>query len=393
MKKTFYKWLAITNPWTYTFEVQSLFPDWIIWKAVINVLWDSGESNFELINISYPTNWSTETKPYISVMWECENLKNSPVVVYLNNKVVNSWYTNIKWWFNLSAQELISWDNIIQVKIVDLNNVVLWESPAITIKYKPVEDGVYSWIEIIPGKEWKQWDKFVFNVYTNDSVNSAQLIFSDWSKYTMDRIWQWLFSKELVATFSWNINISVSLMENSNEKIYENISSIFVQENNAITNIKFTSTGIDGSQVLVSWETIWSIEKYKINYWTWKDDLINSNIVSSSTILINNLQKDTTYYFQIIPVDAESHNSWEPSEIVEYKPETLSCVVKWIKVRKEQIWDNHYLVRDPVENVTSYEVYKSDWADMTDARLVWNLTGTRFQYLFDKDAQKDEYAY
>jgi hypothetical protein len=100
-----------------------------------------------------------------------------------------------------------------------------------------------------------------------------------------------------------------------------------------------------------------------------------------------------TYFFQIIPMDAESHNSWDPSEIVEYHPADLSCVVKWIKVRKEQIWDNYYLVRDPVENVTSYEVYKSDWADMTDARLVWNLTWTRFQYLFDKDAKKDEYAY
>ncbi|MBO4517013.1 hypothetical protein J5751_06400 [bacterium] len=45
-------------------------------------------------------------------------------------------------------------------------------------------------------------------------------------------------------------------MQNLNEKIYENVSSIFVQENNAITNIKFTSTGIDGSQVIVSRETI-----------------------------------------------------------------------------------------------------------------------------------------
>lgn len=392
-KKTFSKWLAITKAWTYTLEVDSLFPEWIIWKAVVNVAWDTGTSSFELVDISYPTNWSTETKQYVSVMWSCENLKNSPIVVYLNDKVVNSWYTDIKWWFNVSVQELISWDNTIQAKILDVNGVVLWESPTIIVKYKPVEDGVYSWIDIIPWKEWKQWDKFVFNVYTDDSVNSAQLIFSDWSKFSMDRIWQWLFSKELVATFSWNIDISVSLMQNLNEKIYENVSSIFVQENNAITNIKFTSTGIDGSQVIVSRETIWTIEKYKINYWTWKDDLINSETVSSSTILINNIQKDTTYYFQIIPMDAESHNSWEPSEIVEYHSDDLSCIVKGIKVRKEQIWDNYYLVRDPVENVTSYEVYKSDWADMTDARLVWNLTWTRFQYLFDKDATKDEYAY
>ena len=392
-KKTFFKWLSITKAWTYTIEVSSLFPEWIIWKAVVNVQWEEESSSFELIDISYPSNWSIETKAYISVMWSCEKLKNSPVVIYLNDRVVNSWYTDMKWGFNLSAQELNSWDNTIQARIIDVNGIVLWESPTVIVKYKPQTDGAYSWISIIPWNTWKQWDKFVFNVYTDDSVNSAQLMFSNWLKYTMDRIWQWLFTKELVATFSGNIDISLSLTENSNEKIYEKIESIFVEENTAITNIKFTSTGVDGTQVIVSRETIWSVDKYKINYGTGKNDLTSSEIVSSSTILINNLQKDILYYFQIIPMDAESHNSWDPSEVVEYHPTSVSCVVKGIKVRKEQIWDNYYLVRDPVENVSSYEVYKSDWADMTDARLVWHLTWTRFQYLFDKDAKKDEYAY
>ena len=392
-KKTFSKWLQISKAWTYTIEVDSLFPEWIIWKAAVSVIGNGWWSDFELIDISYPTNWSTETKQYVSVIWSCEKLKNSPINIYLNDRMVNSWYTDIKWWFNLSAQELLSWDNTIQAKIIDLDGIVLWESATITVKYKPIEDGVYSWIDIIPWREWKQWDKFVFNVYTEDSVNSAQLKFSNWLSYTMDRIWQGLFSKELVATFSGNIDISLSLFENWNERSYEKIDSIFVKESNAIINIKFTSTGVDWTQVIVSWESIWGIDKYKINYWTGKDNLNNSETVSSSTILINNLQKDALYYFQIVPMDADSHNSGDPSEIVEYRPAAASCVVKWIKVRKEQIGDNYYLVWDPVENVTSYEVYRSDWADMTDARLVWSLTGTRFQYLFDKDAQKDEYAY
>ena len=392
-KKTFSKWLKVTKAWIYTLKVETLYPDWIEWNAVIYVAWDIWNGWTEPINISYPINWSTETKPYVSVMWSCENLKNSIVLIYLNDIIVNSGYTDIEWWFNVSAQELLSWDNTIQAKIVDVNGVVLWESPVISLKYKSQEDGVFSWIEILPWKEWKQWDKFIFNVYTNDSVNSAQLMFSNWLQYTMDRISQWLFSKELVATFSWNIDISLSLTENWNEKIYENVDSIFIKESNAIINIKFTSTGIDGTQVIVSWETIWSVDKYQINYGTGKDNLNTSEIITSSTILINNLQHDTSYYFQITPLDASSHNSGEPSEIVEYRLAARPCVVKWIKVRKEQIWDNYYLVRDPVENVISYEVYKSDREDMTDARLVWSLTGTRFQYLFDKDATKEEFAY
>lgn len=393
-KKTFSKWLKFDKAWTYSIEIDSIYPEWVKWKAVVSVVWDTWTSSFEPIEISYPTNWSTETKPYVSVMWSCENLKNSPVVVYLNDKSVNSGYTDIKWGFNLSVQELLSWDNTIQVKIMDVNGLVLGESATITVKYKSMEDGVFSWIEILPWKQWKQWDRFTFNVYTQDSVNLAQIRFSDWSEYTMDRVGQWVFSKELVAEFSGNIDISLRLIENSNTKEYEKIDTIFVQENNAIINVKFTATGVDGTQVIISWETIGTIEKYKVNYGTGKDDLNTSETVSTSTILIDNLKGDEYYYFQIIPMDNEFHNSWEPTEIMEYHHQAVQpCIVKWIKVRKEQIGDNYFLVWDPVENVTSYEVYKSDWADMTDARLVWNLTWTRFQYLFDKDAKKEEYAY
>lgn len=393
-KKTFSKWLKFSKAWTYSIVIDSIYPEWLNWKAVVNVIGDSWESSFEPIEISYPANWSTESKPYVSVMWSCEKLKTSPVLVYLNDKVVNSGTTDIKWWFNLSVQELLSWDNIIQVKITDLNWVVLWESATITVKYKPIEYGAFSWIEILPWKEWKQWDEFTFNVYTDDSVNLAQIKFSDWSEYTMDRIGQGVFSKKMIVKFSGHIDISLRLTENSNIKEYEKIDSIFIKESNAVINVKFTSTGIDGTQVIVSRETIWTIEKFKINYGTGKDNLNNSETISSSTLLVNNLQEDTYYYFQIVPMDIELHNSGEPTEIIEYYHQsTQPCVVKWIKVRKEQIWDNYYLVWDPIENVTSYEVYRSDWADMTDARLVWNLTWTRFQYLFDKDAKKEEYAY
>ena len=392
-KKTFSKWLKVTKAWIYTLKVETLYPDWIEWNAVIYVAWDIWNGWTEPINISYPINWSTETKPYVSVMWSCENLKNSIVLIYLNDIIVNSGYTDIEWWFNVSAQELLSWDNTIQAKIVDVNGVVLWESPVISLKYKSQEDGVFSWIEILPWKEWKQWDKFIFNVYTNDSVNSAQLILSNGLKYSMDRIWQWLFSKEIEAIFTWTADISVSLTVNSDEKIYENADTISVREYVWVKNIKFTTTGVDWSQVVVSWETVWNISRYQITYWTGKNDLTKSTVVSSSSILIENLEKDTTYYFQIIPQDENSHTSWDPSDVVEYRPSALACVVKWIKVVTEKIWDNYYLVRDPVENAISYEVYRSDWADMTDARLVWSLTGTRFQYLYNPDATKDEYAF
>lgn len=393
-QKTFSKWLKITKAWTYILQIEDP-SDWWKWEATIIVQWDTQSSSTENITISYPISSSVESKSFLNVLWSCEKLKNSPVILYLNGKIANSWYTDNKWNFSVLVWDFLSGENEIQAKIVDINNVVLWESPVISITYQSVQEGMLKSIEILPSREVKQWDKMNFNVGTDDSVSSAQLVFSNGLKYSMDRIWQWLFTKEIsTATFFGNIDVSVSLVENWNEKVYENKDVFSVQEYIWISNIKFAASWVDGSQVIVSWETIWSIEKFVVNYGTNKDNLANSETVSSSTVLINNLQKDTSYYFQIVPIDtSDSHKIWEASEIVEYHPAALSCVVKWIKVTTEQIWDNYYLVWDPVENAISYEVYKSDWADMTDARLVWSLTGTRFQYLFDKDSKKDEYAF
>lgn len=393
--KTFSKWLEIRKAWNYTLRVYTL-DGWAwtpTWSANIKVLWESGNQQTETINIEYPIDWSTETKWYVTVMWSCEKLKNSPVIIYLNDRVAWSGRTDVKWDFSILVPDLLSWGNEIQAKIVDINNLVLWESPIISVKYQQLEDERYKWIEILPSKDVKQWDKITLNVKTEDSINSAQIILSNGLKYSMDRVWQWLFSKEIETTFTWMVDISVSLVVGSDEKIYEKADTLSVKEYIWVSNIKFTATGIDWSQVVVSWETIWDIPKFQIVYWTWKNDLTKSTVVTSSSILIENLEKDITYYFQIIPQDENSHTSWDPSDVVEYRPSALSCVVKWIKVTNEKIWDNYYLVWDPVENAISYEVYRSDWADMTDSRLVWSLTGTRFQYLYNPDATKDEYAF
>ena len=185
--KTFSKWLEIRKAWDYTIRVNWI-DEWD-WSTNIKVVWESGSQQTEPIDITYPIDGSTETKDYITVLWSCEKLKNSPVVVYLNDKIVWSWQTDAKWNFSVLVSNLLSWGNEVQAKIVDINNVVLGESPVIAVKYQQLEDWTYKWIEILPSREVKQSDKVTFNVRTDDLVNSVQLIFSNWSKYSMDRIW------------------------------------------------------------------------------------------------------------------------------------------------------------------------------------------------------------
>lgn len=393
--KTFWWWLTINKEWNYKILVYGLSDSDGMWYADVSVVGENGIQDTETIEIAYPSDWAIESKNNVTVVWACEKLKNSPVIIYLNGKAVGSWNTDSKWNFSVYTPNLLSGKNEIQAKIVDINNIVLGESKIISVEYKSLDDGIYKSIEILPSNQVKQWDKVIFNVLTDDDVVSAQLLFNNWLKYSLDRIWQGMFSKEIEAINPGTIDVSLSLLVNSSadEKIYEKIETLNVEEYVWISNIKFAMTGVDWTQVIVSWDTIWEVSKYQINYWTWKENLDKTITVTSSNILVENLEKDISYFFQIIPQDAESHTSWDPSEIVEYHASILPCVVKWIKVTTEKIWDNYYLVRDPVENAISYEVYRSDWADMTDSRLVWNLTGTRFQYLYNPDVTRDEYAY
>jgi hypothetical protein len=196
-------------------------------------------------------------------------------------------------------------------------------------------------------------------------------------------------------TSQGTIDISLSLIAWWNTKNYDDVSNITVEENNIISDVRFHSIWVDGTSVTVSWSPIWDAPKYKISYGTDRNSLQKTLDVNSTQVLVENIQPETVYYFQILPLDEWLHASGEPSEIIEYNPKEIqsSCIVKWIILSSEKIWDNYYLTRDDVENVTKYEIYKSDREDMSDKKKVWESNESRFEYPFNKYAEQDEYAY
>jgi hypothetical protein len=185
------------------------------------------------------------------------------------------------------------------------------------------------------------------------------------------------------------------LIVNGTTKTYANVASLDVAEHIWVSNVKFTATWVDGTSIIMTWDAIWTAPKYNILYGTQKDNLQKSVIVSSTGVLVDNLQTNTKYYFQIVPMDMESHASWSPSDIFEYDPSAVysKCVIQWITVKSEKIWDKYFLVWDKVENAVSYQVFRSDWKDMSSKTMVWETNDTRFEYYFNPDAESDQYAY
>lgn len=393
--KLFSKWLEIKKSWTYTLKVSDIIDETIMWETTIIVwnwawIWD-----LQVVNITSPTNGWTENKSTVNVMGSSSELQNSPVEIYLNNLPAGNGYTDAQWNFNIYISWLQDWQNQIQAKITDISDIVLWQSDVIIVNYVSSSDGIFDSIEILPSSNLKQGDKTTFNVYTAEDVTSAELEFSNNKTFPLDRLSPGVFNKEIVLTSQWDIDISLSLIAWWNEKYYDNIANISIEESITIWGVKFHSVWVDGTSVNVSWDPIGDAPKYRISYGTDRNSLQKTVDVNSTQVLVENLQTDTVYYFQILPLDEGLHASGEPSEVVEYNPKEVysSCVVKWIIVTSEKIWDKYYLTRDDVENVSKYEIYKSDREDMSNMKKVGETQETRFEYLFNKYAEQDQYAY
>ncbi len=393
--KLFSKWLEIKKSWTYTLKVSDIIDEVVMWETTIIVwnwvwIWDIQD-----VNITSPINGGTEKSESINVMWSSPNLQNSPVEIYLNSIPAGNGYTDAQWNFNIYISWLQDGQNQIQAKISDISDVVLWQSDVIIINYKSLSDGIFNSIEVLPTNALKQWDKWTFNVYTAEEVTSVELKFSNWKTFPLDRLSPGVFNKDIVMTSQGTIDVSLSLIVWWNTKNYDNVANLTIEENNIISDVRFHSVWVDGTSVTVSWNPIGDAPKYKISYGTDRNSLQKTVDVNSTQVLVENIQPETVYYFQILPLDEGLHASGEPSEIVEYNPMEVysSCVVKWIILSSEKIWDKYYLTRWDVENVTKYEVYKSDREDMSDKKKVWEVEEARFEYPFNRYAEQDEYAY
>jgi hypothetical protein len=217
--------------------------------------------------------------------------------------------------------------------------------------------------------------------------------------FPMDKTAWSTFVKEIMIDFAWNTTISLNLISNWEKKSYSDVASIISEKNSTIWNIKFITDSLNKWTMTVQRTWIWDISKYRVTYWTDKNNLTESIDVSTSEIELQNLDPEKTYYFQIYPLDINWNTIGTPSEIVEAQPWHLasdtSCIVKNITVWTQKIWDKRYLVRDAVINATKYIVYRSEYSTETTANMnkVWETTDNKFYYPFDNFATKNEYAY
>lgn len=395
--KLFSKWLNIKKEWVYTIKVSDLEDENIKWEKTVTIWSHASSVDKWKIGLMLPIQWWIEKDKTISVLWSNPEFPNSQFKVFLNDSIISEWMTDANWDLNIYITWSKDWENSLQIKMMDVNNIIVAESDLIKFTYSPIKDWIFNSIQLLPWEKIKQWDKVKFLISTSEWVTSAQVKLSNGKSSPMDKVSAWSFSKEMQIDTFWNIEVSLEIINAWNKKQYTWVANLIVEKSTAIGKVRVFSDEIDKTKLNVTRESVWaSASKYKITYGTWEDLLNEYVVVTTKEVVIENLQKWTMYYLKIYPLDDQGNEVWTPSDIVSTQlGEEQTCIVKGITISDQKIWDKHYLVRSGVLNIEKYIIYRSEseTADLTQMKKVWETTGTMFEYPFNKFSKKEEYAY
>lgn len=394
--KLFSKWLIIKRSGTFAVKVSDIINESIAGQKTIIVWNTSSSADIENVSIISPAADGIEKNNVVNVIANAPTLPNSPYQIFLNNSIVSQGTTDIIGDINTYISGVVAGQNLLQIKVSNTSNEIIGQSESMRFSYSPIKDGIFDSIQILPSTKIKQGNKATFNISTSDGVTSAQITLSDGRTLPMDRSTVWAFSKEISMNTDGTFDVWAILISAWVTKTYTGIAVIIVDKSISVGKIRLYSDSVDKSKLNVTWETMGTAPKYKVQYGTSESLLDQFVTVPTNEIIVGNLSIGQTYYFQITPLDANETAIWTPSSVVNtLVGSDLSCVVKDITVVSQKIWDKYYLTRSGVENADKYIVYRSDFetSDSSKMQKVGETTGTMFEYPFNKATKKEQYAF
>ena len=394
--KTFSKGLRIKKEWSFGIRVSDIANDKIEGEKTVIVGSAHNDAADKNITIISPIADGMERNDVVNILWSASDLPNSPFDIYLNNSIVQNGTTDANGDINAYISGAVEGDNTLQIKISNANNEVIGESDTINFAYNPIQDGVFDSLQVLPNNRVNQGDKATFNLNTSEGVTSAQIQIQQDTYIPMERKSSGLFTKVIMMDKEGTFPINIQLINAGVSKVYTGITNMIIDKNVSIGKIRLFADGVDKSKLNVTWEVIGDASQFKLEYGTEEKNLDKSVIVPTNEIVLENMQIDQKYYFQITPLDATQKAIGPKSAIAQAVIwQSEPCVVKGITISDEIIGDKHYLVRTAVQNVDKYIIYKSDreTSDTSKMEKVGETTDTRFEYPFNKASKKDQYAY
>ena len=419
--KKYTKGLLITKPGNFTVNVADFSNDSLSGSTTVIVSSDK-KTDVKKIDILSPSAWVEENQSTIDVMATAEDLPNARVQILLNDELVKETTTDNNGLVRDSISGLKFWTNVLQLKALSVTNEEVWASDKLVFTYQGQSENLLKSITATPNQNLKIWNKVRFELTTEDSVSSAKLILPGDKQYPLDKEKDGLFSKELMLTQTWSLDIASELSAGPTlVKKYDKILTLEVADNIQIGEVKIQALTTLAGAIQLDWKVVGgSSPAYAIQYGINKDELAWTAITTGTVAMLSGFTYGKDYFFKIQPLNTANIPDGVPSDVLEFTMPIASgtgpnqtalsasgleispdhptaalptCVVKNIKVSTEKIGNKYYLVRNKVENATKYLIYKSDFADNTDKSFLGETELTRFEYPFDKTSKEDVYAY
>lgn len=253
-------------------------------------------------------------------------------------------------------------------------------------------------------------DTVEFFATVDPLIDEVSLRFNDSYSITMEKTTvPWEFYRKTTVLLDGDIDVQL-IATWSNGKVQNKEKILhFIAAKVTVWNVTFKLNDVSNT-LTVDWEVLGDTEQFRVFYALSGENLENSVDVTGHTVVFENLDVTKEYQFQVVPLvwNIEEHQAATDIYVYRppytptintgtYSPTTLTehgyaCVVKWIKVRTEEIWKSHYLVWDPVPNAVSYIVYVLDLKESSSKRKVLETKDTRYEYPFDYTVKDPIYS-
>lgn len=407
--KTFSKGLTIKKTGQYVIKVFDSTTDSIVWTLPI-IVWsttDTSSTTTKLIELVEPLSWSAVEWSSLNVMWKTDSRK-TPLQFFIDDKkIVTEGETDETWNFSVYLTDIASWSHTLQVKMVDYEGNVLWESELIDFKYTlPPTDGFLKSFTANPDGEINAWDAVVFDSQVDGTVRSVEIKVWTLGTFIMDRSASGVFNKTVVIDKAGTHKVDVTLIfEGWQRTIYADRATLSVKWTDWVSLLKAVNNIADPSKVSLSWTPIWTPASYIVRYGQSQDSLTSEVKTTTTNTEISGLEIGKQYFFQVFAVDTTGAIIGKWSDIASLTTQGQSaawdniiwssCTVVGIKIRTEKVWDQYFLVWDAVPGAVEYHIYKSDYEvnNIQNMQKVWSSTVPQFAYPFDSSAKKDEYSF
>lgn len=407
--KTFNKGLTIKKTGQYVIKVFDSTTDSIVGTLPI-VVWsttNNENTNTKLIELMEPLSWSMVEWSSLNVVGKTDSRK-TPLQFFIDDKkIVTEWETDETGNFSVYLTDIGSGSHTLQVKMVDYEWNILWESEIIDFKYTlPATDGFLKSFTANPDWEINAWDAVVFDSQVDGTVRSVEIKVGSVGTFIMDRSSAGAFNKTVIIDKAGIHKVDVTLIfEGGQRTIYADRATLSVKWTNGVSLLKVVNNVADPSKVSLSWTPMGTPASYVVRYGQSQDSLTSEIKTTVTNSEISGLEIGKQYFFQVFAVDAAGAITGKWSDIASLTTQWQSaaweniiwwsCTVVGIKIRTEKIGDQYFLVWDAVPWAVEYHIYKSDYEvnNIQNMQKVWSSTVAQFAYPFDATAKKDEYTF